>query len=79
MKLAAAVPDVQASAAGTPVAFAIPSAKKPALRSSRCEVARIRGSRASESTSGVEREPGEVHASFNPQRASSSTNARRPR
>ena len=43
------------------------------------EVARIRGSRASESTSGVEREPGEVHASRRPQRASSSTKARRPR
>ena len=28
-----------------------------------CDVARSRGSRASESTSGVEREPGEVHAS----------------
>ena len=43
------------------------------------EVARIRGSRASESTSGVEREPGEVHASRRPQRASSSAKARRPR
>ena len=39
----------------------------------------MRGSRASESTSGVEREPGEVHASRRPQRASSSTKARRPR
>ena len=39
----------------------------------------MRGSRASDSTSGVEREPGEVHASRRPQRASSSTKARRPR
>ena len=42
-----------------------------------CEVARSRGSRASESTSGVEREPGDVHTSRSPQRASSSANARR--
>ena len=73
------MPDVQASAAGRPVALAMPSAKKPPQRSSTCEVARIRGSRASDSTSGVEREPGEVHASRRPQRASSSTKARRPR
>ena len=39
----------------------------------------MRESRASESTSGVEREPGDVHASRRPQRASSSTKARRPR
>ena len=55
-----------------PLALASPSAKKAPLRSSRCEVARIRGSRASESTSGVERDPGEVQASRRPQRASSS-------
>ena len=72
------MPDVQASATGSPLAFASPSAKKPPLRSSRWEVARIRGSRASESTSGVEREPGDVQASRTPQRASSSANARSP-
>ena len=72
------MPDVQASAAGVPDAFAIPSAKNAALRSSMCEVARIRGSRARLSTSGVEREPGDVHASLSPQRASSSTKARSP-
>src|SRR3954468_24414186 len=44
-----------------------------------CEVERMRGSRASESTSGVEREPGDVHACSSPQRASSSAKARRPR
>ena len=38
----------------------------------------MRASRASVSTSGVEREPGDVHASRSPQRTSSSTNARRP-
>src|SRR5215208_5168467 len=43
------------------------------------DVLRMRGSRASDSTSGVEREPGDVHASRRPQRASSSTKARRPR
>src|SRR3954447_23500198 len=43
------------------------------------EVERIRGSRARESTSGVEREPGEVHACSSPQRASSSAKARRAR
>jgi hypothetical protein len=77
--LAAAVPDVQASATGRPVAFASPSAKKPPQRSSMWEVERMPGSRASESTSGVERDPGEVQACSSPQRASSSAKARRPR
>jgi hypothetical protein len=58
------------------VAFASPSAKKPAQRSSMCEWQRSRGSRARLRTSGVQREPGEVHASRSPQRASSSTKAR---
>src|SRR3954451_9334810 len=43
------------------------------------DVARTCSCAASVSTSGVEREPGEVHASRRPQRASSSANARRPR
>ena len=43
------------------------------------DVDRSRASRASESTSGVERDPGDVHASRTPQRTSSSTNARSPR
>jgi hypothetical protein len=77
--LAAAVPDVQASATGRPLVLASPSAKKAPLRSSRCDVARIRGSRTRLRTSGVERLPGEVQASRRPQRASSSLNARRPR
>ena len=73
---AAAVPEVQVTATGAPVAFASPSAKKPLQRSSMCEWQRSRGSRARLSTSGVQREPGEVQASRSPQRASSSTKAR---
>ena len=37
--------------------------RTPPQRSSRCDVARSRGARASDSTSGVEREPGDVQAS----------------
>ncbi len=55
------MPDVQARTAGRPVAFASPSAKKPAPRSSICETHGKRPSRTSDSTIGVEREPGEVH------------------
>src|SRR5947199_135838 len=73
---AAAVPLVQASTTGRRVALASPSAKKPPARSSRCDVHRSRPSRTSASTSGVEREPGDVQASVTPQRTSSSTNAR---
>jgi len=73
---AAAVPDVQVTATGRPLALAAPTAKNPAHRSSMCEKQRSRGSRTSESTIGVLREPGEVHASRIPQRASSSANAR---
>ena len=58
--MAAAVPEVQASATGRPLAFASPSAKKLPQRSSMCELDRIPGSRASDSTSGVEREPGVI-------------------
>ena len=73
------MPEVQASATGSPLAFASPSAKKPPQRSSMCDVARSRRSRTSESTSGVERDPGDVHTSRSLQRTSSSANARRPR
>ena len=45
----------------------------------RATTSRRPGWRASVSTSGVEREPGEVHAPARPQRASSSTNARSSR
>jgi hypothetical protein len=44
-----------------------------------CEKHSIRGSRASDSTIGVQRDPGAVHAVCIPQRASSSTNARKRR
>jgi 2-succinyl-6-hydroxy-2,4-cyclohexadiene-1-carboxylate synthase len=77
--LAAAVPDVHVTATGRPLALARPSAKKPAQRSSRCEWQRSRPSRTRASTSGLEREPGEVQASVTPQRASSSANARSSR
>ncbi len=72
-RLAAAVPEVQSTATGTPVACAAPSAKKPAERSSTITRVSIAGSRQSASASGVEREPGERTASRTPQRASSST------
>ena len=73
------MPDVQVTAVGLLVAFAAPSAKKPAERSSMCDQQRIRGSRTSESTIGVYRDPGDVHACSTPQRASSSQNARSSR
>src|SRR3954453_19670160 len=76
---AAAVPLVQASTAGRPVALARPRAKKAALRSSTCEKHGKRPSRTSARTSGVDREPGEVHAPAIEHRASSSANARRSR
>ena len=76
---AAAVPEVHVTATGSPEAFAAPSAKNPAQRSSTWEWHSSRGSRASVSTSGAQRDPGEVHAIRIPQRASSSTNARRRR
>ena len=76
---AAAVPEVQATATGSPEALARPSAKKPEQRSSTWEKQRRRCSRASEITSGAQRDPGEVQAARMPQRASSSTKARSSR
>jgi hypothetical protein len=73
--LAAAVPEVQATATGRPVALAMPSAKKPAQRSSSTETASSSGRPASVSTSGASREPGHVTARRMPHRTSSSTNA----
>ena len=70
---------MQVIATGRPEALAAPSAKNPAQRSSTCDQQRIRGSRTSDSTIGVEREPGEVQAWRIPQRASSSQNARSSR
>ncbi len=66
-------------ATGRPERLAAPSAKKLEHRSSMCDHDRIRCSRTSERTIGVEREPGDVHACCIPQRASSSQNARKRR
>jgi hypothetical protein len=78
-RFAAAVPDVQVTAVGRLVAFAAPSAKKPAHRSSMCDQHRIWGSLTSERTIGVDRDPGDVHACSTPERPSSSQNARSSR
>ena len=78
-RFAAAVPDVQVTATGRPDRLAAPSAKNPAPRSSMCDQARIRGSRASDRTIGVQRDPGAVHACSIPLRASSSQKARSSR
>src|SRR6478752_2228849 len=75
-KFAAAVPEVQVITAGSPVALAMPSAKNAAARSSTCECTFSRPSRARARTSGVERDPGDVHACCTPLRTSSSANAR---
>ncbi len=72
-RLAAAVPDVHRAAAGRPLDWAAPSAKKPAERSSTMTVTSIAGWRHSASARGVERDPGETTARRTPQRASSST------
>jgi hypothetical protein len=61
-RLAAAVPDVHVMATGRPLALAIPSAKKPAERSSMTETASSPSWPASVSASGAFREPGQVTA-----------------
>src|SRR3954467_5890017 len=71
-RLAAAEPDVQSTAAGLPVARAVPRAKNPALRSSRITGTPTPGPRQRATASGVEREPGETTARSTPDRASSS-------
>ena len=72
-KLAAAVPEVQTSATGSPKALAIPRAKKPAERSSRCIQDWIDGFSAKAIVNGVDRDPGQIHTCLSPQRDSSST------
>ena len=74
-RLAAAVPEVQVTATGRPLAFAIPSATKPAERSSSTDTASTPSCAARVSASGAFREPGEVTACRIPQRYSSSTKA----
>src|SRR4051794_25448531 len=71
-RLAAADPEVQRTAAGLPVASALPRAKNPALRSSRITDTSMSSWRQSATASGVEREPGETTARSTPDRASSS-------
>ena len=74
-RLAAAVPEVQVTATGRPLAFAMPRATKPAERSSSTDTASMPSCAASVSASGAFREPGEVTAWRIPQRYSSSTKA----
>ena len=74
-RLAAAVPEVQVIATGRPLALAIPSATKPAERSSITDTASRPSWPASVSASGALREPGQVTACVSPQRTSSSTKA----
>ena len=69
------MPDVQVTATGRPLALAIPSATKPAERSSITDTASSSGRPASVSASGALREPGQVTAWRKPQRTSSSTKA----
>ena len=73
--MAAAVPEVQVTATGRPLALAMPSATKPAERSSMIETASSPVCAASVSASGALREPGLVTAWVMPQRTSSSTKA----
>src|SRR5205823_3163418 len=72
-RLATAVPDVHTRATGFPPAFAIPSAEKPDDRSSRITCTRTPPWRARARAIGVDREPGDTHASVSPNRTSSST------
>ncbi len=71
-RLAAAVPEVQTSATGVRDAFARPSAKKPAARSSTCVQLAARSARRSAIASGAERLPGAMQTWRTPARASSS-------
>ena len=69
------MPEVQVTATGRPLALAIPSAMKPAERSSSTDTHSIPSCAASVSATGALREPGEVTAWVMPQRRSSSTSA----
>ena len=66
------MPEVQSKTGGVPVTRAIPSAKKPAARSSRIEWSRSEPLRAAASAKGVEREPGLTTTSRAPADASAS-------
>ena len=73
--LAPAVPDVVRTTAGCPVCWAIPSAKKPAERSSMWLHTLMPGAFQSARASGALRDPGETHACSMPARESSSAKA----
>jgi hypothetical protein len=71
-RLAAAVPEVQTTATGRPLALASPRAQNPAERSSIRTCTRTRGCSQKASASGALRDPGAITASASPHRASSS-------
>ena len=66
--MAAAVPDVQISATGKWVFWAIPNAKKLAERSSKTGIVSILWFWAKAIVNGADREPGEMTAVVNPKR-----------
>jgi hypothetical protein len=72
--LAAAVPDVQISAAGKPDFWAIPNAKKLAERSSSMGIVSILLFWAKAIVNGADREPGQITAVVNPSRCNVSAN-----
>ena len=72
-RFTAAVPDVQHTIAGRPVARPMPSARNAAERSSSTTSTRSRPSRTSASVSGVLRLPGDTTAAVTPHRTHSST------
>ena len=67
-----AEPEVQTSTTGLWVRLASPSAKKPAVRSSRIETASNLGLRSAATVNGVDREPGEITIVSTPRRARTS-------
>ena len=72
--MAAAVPDVQISAAGKPNFLALPNAKKLAERSSSMGIVSILLFWAKAIVSGADREPGQITAVVNPSRCNVSAN-----
>src|SRR6266851_2804258 len=71
---AAAVPDVESSTTGLPVALARPTPKNEPDRSSICTKTFVFGCRCNAIASAADREPGDTHAYSTPCTASSSTN-----
>ena len=75
-RFTAAVPEVQHTIAGRPVAKPMPRARNPAERSSSTTSTRNRPSRTNASVSGVFRLPGDTTAAVTPHRTHSSTSVR---